>query len=86
MSDQWHYHILFNQGNFTIEELDAARFLTLSAQRLPNYSFNLMPLEEHPYYATVYCNKEIHIKDFGKFDSSRIIPSNDLFDIPYKNK
>ena len=86
MSDQWHYHILFNQGNFTIEELDAARFLTLSAQRLPNYSFDLRSLEEHPYYATVYCNKEIHIKDFGKFDSSRIIPSNDLFDIPYKNK
>ena len=85
-SNQWHYHILFNQGNFTIEELEAARFLTLSAQRLPNYSFNLMPLEEHPYYATVYCTKELHVKDFGMFDSSRIIVSNELFDIKDKNK
>lgn len=85
-SNQWHYHILFNQGNFTIEELETARFLTLSAQRLPNYSFNLMPLEEHPYYATVYCTKELHIKDFGMFDSSRIIASNELFDIKDKNK
>ncbi|MBE6448101.1 MAG: hypothetical protein E7018_02250 [Alphaproteobacteria bacterium] len=85
-SNQWHYHILFNQGNFTIEELETARFLTLSAQRLPNYSFNLMPLEEHPYYATVYCTKELHIKDFGMFDSSRIIVSNELFDIKDKNK
>ena len=34
----------------------------------------------------IYCTKELHIKDFGMFDSSRIIVSNELFDIKDKNK
>lgn len=83
-SDGWHYHILFNAGKWTTEDLQKALDKTSTSLRLPQYSLNLEPINTIEDYTNFYCIKEIRINENGNFYSDRIILSSDLFGLPYK--
>ncbi|MBR6663566.1 MAG: hypothetical protein IKL33_01935 [Alphaproteobacteria bacterium] len=78
-SDRWHYHVLFNHGKYTKQQLEIAMLRTMSALHMPLYCLKLDLISKYPNKVTSYCTKELRIKDYGTFDSSRIIPSTDLF-------
>ena len=82
-SEKWHYHILFNCGQYKDEDLQDALLKTVSALKYPLYTFDLRPIESCPDYVTTYTTKEIRIKDYNQFDSQRIIPSTVLFNVSY---
>ena len=79
--DTWHYHILFNSGDFTIEDLDVALSKTSTIFKLPHYTFCLDEINDDKDKVYSYCTKEIKVYKNGYFDSSRIIPSVDLFNL-----
>lgn len=83
-SDCWHYHILFNAGDLTTEQLETALNETSKHFKLALYSFNLQQIKETEDYTNFYCVKEIKIKENGKFNSDRIILSAELFGLPLK--
>lgn len=78
-SDDWHYHILFNQSKFTEQELQNAILKATIRERLPFYSLELKSIDENMLRVDSYCTKEIKIYWNGKFDSDRIIFSECLF-------
>ena len=82
--EAWHYHILFNQQNFSDDELNTIILKTVTALRLPLYSLKLEPITAHDDYVVSYCSKEIRV-NCNILDSDRIIPSHVLFNIPVKN-
>ncbi len=83
--EAWHYHILFNQQNFSDEELNTAIFKTVTALHLPLYSLKLEPITAYKDYVVSYCSKEMRVVS-DIIDTDRIIPSHVLFDIPVKNQ
>ena len=81
--EAWHYHILFNQQNFSDTELNTAIFKTMIALQLPLYSLVLKPITDYKDYVVSYCSKEMRvISDI--IDTDRIVPSHVLFNIPVK--
>lgn len=82
---EWHYHILFNHGKFTEQDLQNAILSTTGILKLPAYCLDLKPIENQPDTVIAYCIKEIKIYDNNSFDSDRIIFSHDLFQLPHKN-
>ena len=80
----WHYHILFNQGKFTGQELLNAQFKTNIILKLPSYCLELKPIEDFLNIIEAYCTKEIKVFLQKFIDSDRIILSHDLFYLPYK--
>lgn len=83
-SEGWHYHILFNAGIWTTEDLQKALDEATTSLRLPQYSLNLKPINTTDDYTNFYCIKEIRIKENGYFYSDRIILSGDLFAVATK--
>lgn len=79
--DCWHYHILFNSNNFMTKDLDNALSNTANTFKLPLYTFYLDEINDDKDKVYSYCTKEIKVYKNGYFDSSRIIPSNDLFNL-----
>lgn len=79
ISDDWHFHILFNQGKFTEQKLQNAILKVIIRERLPFYSLKLDKIDENMLTVDSYCTKEIKIYWDGKFDSDRIIFSECLF-------
>ena len=79
ISDDWHFHILFNQGKFTEQKLQNAILKVTIRERLPFYSLKLDKIDENMLTVDSYCTKEIKIYWDGKFDSVRIIFSECLF-------
>ena len=79
ISDDWHFHILFNQGKFTEQKLQNAILKVTIRERLPFYSLKLDKIDENMLTVDSYCTKEIKIYWNGKFDSDRIIFSECLF-------
>lgn len=79
ISDDWHFHILFNQGKFTEQKLQNAILKVTIRERLPFYSLKLDKIDENMLTVDSYCTKEIKIYWDGKFDSDRIIFSECLF-------
>lgn len=86
ISKEWHFHILFNQGVFTDEELEFAIIEATVREKLPRYCLKLIPIKNNTTNVENYCTKEMKIYFNGYFDSDRIIFSHDLFNLPYKNK
>ncbi len=82
---EWHYHILFNHGKFTEQDLQNAILSTTGILKLPTYCLDLKPIENQPDTVIAYCIKEMKIYDNNSFDSDRMILSHDLFSLPYKN-
>lgn len=78
-STDWHYHILFNQGKFTEQELQNAVLAATIRENLPFYCLKLDKIDENTLTVDSYCTKEIKIYWNGKFDSDRIIFSECLF-------
>ena len=79
ISDDWHYHILFNQGKFIEQELQNAILKATIRENLPFYCLKLDKIDENMLTVDSYCTKEIKIYWNGKFDSDRIIFSECLF-------
>lgn len=84
-SDDWHYHILLNQGKFTEQELQNAILKTNIKLGLPGYCLELDLIEKHLDKVEKYCTKEMKVYFDDRFDSDRIILSHDLFYLPYNN-
>ena len=78
-SNDWHFHILFNQGKFTKQELQNAVLAATIRENLPFYCLELDKIDENMLRVNSYCTKEIKIYWDGKFDSDRIIFSECLF-------
>ena len=77
----WHYHILLSSLSFREEEL----YKALVVPGMFGYEIDLSPIQNK--YATgIYCTKQLHLDIYGKMvmDTSRIITSYDLFNIPFK--
>ena len=85
LSQEWHFHLLFNHREFTDQELLNAVFDANIRRDLPGYCLELLPIIDDVIRVERYVTKELYIKDFGQFDSDRIILSHDLFHLPYKN-
>ena len=84
-SDDWHYHILLNQGKFEEQELQNAILKTNIKLGLPGYCLKLDLIEKHLDEVEKYCTKEMKVYFDDRFDSDRIILSHDLFYLPYNN-
>ena len=79
----WHYHILLSSLSFKEEEL----YKALVVPGMFEYEIDLSPIQNK--YATgIYCTKQLHLDIYGKMvmDTSRIITSYDLFNIPFTRK
>ena len=79
ISDDWHFHILFNQGKFTAQKLQNAILKATIRENLSFYCLKLDKIDENMLTVDSYCTKEIKIYWDGKFDSDRIIFSECLF-------
>lgn len=84
-SDNWHYHILLNQGKFAEQELQNAILKTNIKLGLPGYCLKLNLIKKHLDEVEKYCTKEMKVYFDDRFDSDRIILSHDLFYLPYNN-
>lgn len=84
ISKDWHFHLLLNSQDFTDIELDIAVLKTILELDLSTYCIRLDKIEDGIAKVESYTLKEIKIKDFSKFDSSKIITSHNLFDISVK--
>ena len=80
-SNDWHFHILFNQRNFTEEELQNAILKANIREKLPFYCLELRKIDTNVINVDSYCTKEINICWNGKFNSDDIIFSENLFNI-----
>ena len=79
ISTEWHFHILFNQRNFTEEELQNAILKANIREKLPFYCLELRKIDTNVINVDSYCTKEINICWNGKFNSDGIIFSENLF-------
>ena len=79
---EWHYHILFNAGEFTTQELSNAILKTTINLQLPFYSLDLKRINDDIVHS--YCTKELKVYINGNLDTDPIILSHDLFGLPYK--
>lgn len=73
ISQEWHFHLLFNGGNFTYSELEATIQSIISKQRLPKYCLQIDKIKDGIAKVEYYTIKEIKVKNYKHFDSDRII-------------
>ncbi len=81
LSQDWHFHILFNQGKYTDEELQNAITKTNLREKLPSYCLDSKPIENNLSLVDFYCSKKMKVYFNNKFDSDRIILSDCLFNL-----
>ena len=81
ISTEWHFHILFNQRNFTEEELQNAILKVNIKEKLPFYCLELKQIQNNLLEVVSYCTKEIKIHWNKKFNNKSIIFSEDLFNL-----
>ena len=79
ISDDWHFHILFNQGKFTEQKLQNAILKVTIRERLPFYSLKLDKIDENMLTVDSYFTKQIKIYWEVKYDTYRRIFSECLF-------
>ena len=84
VSEDWHFHLLFNGGNFTYLELKTAIQNIILKQRLPKYCLQIDEIKDGIAKVEYYTIKEIRVEDYKHFDSDRMILSHDLFNIDIK--
>ena len=81
ISDEWHFHILFNHERFSEQELQNAILKATIREKLPFYCLKLKPIDNNTIHTQTYCIKEMKVYFNNKFDSDRIIFSHCLFGI-----
>ncbi len=81
----WHYHILFYNCKFTMEQLLTALEKTMNYMNLPPETFNLQFITNTADDVYSYCTKETVADINGHFDSTRIILHELLLDLPVKH-
>lgn len=79
----WHFHILFKFDGISIEKIINALAAVEKEMKLSPYSICLDVIDHLPKIVTRYSTKEIHFDMNSKGDTSTIIPSTVLFNIPY---
>lgn len=79
----WHFHILFKFDGISIEKIINALAAVEKEMKLSPYSICLDVIDHLPKIVTKYSTKEIHFDMNSKGDTSTIIPSTVLFNIPY---
>ena len=84
VSEEWHFHVLLNGGNFTYTELETAIQNIILRQNLPAYCLQIDKIKDGIAKVEYYTIKEIRVEDFSKFDSDRMILSHNLFNIDVK--
>lgn len=84
ISKDWHFHLLLNGDNFSYTDLKIAIYRIILKQKLPTYCLQIDKIENGIAKVESYTLKEIKITDFSKFDSDRMILSQDLFNIEKK--
>lgn len=84
ISKDWHFHLLLNGDNFSYTDLKIAIYRIILKQNIPTYCIQLDKIEDGMAKVESYTIKEIKITDFNKFDSDRMILSQDLFNIEKK--
>ena len=84
VSEEWHFHLLFNGGEFTYQELKIATYNIIFKQKLPTYSLQIDEIKDGVAKVECYTIKEIKVTDYNHFDSDRIILSHDLFNLDIK--
>lgn len=76
--------LIINSQDFTDIELDIAILKTIWELNLSTYCIRFDKIEDGIAKVESYTIKEIKITDFNKFDSDRMILSQDLFNIEKK--
>ena len=84
VSEEWHFHLLFNGGKFTYEELKIATYRIILEQKLPAYSLQIDEIKNGVAKVECYMIKEIKVTNYNHFDSDRIILSHNLFNLEVK--
>lgn len=79
----WHFHILFKFDGISVEKIINALVTVEKEMKLSPYSICLDVIDHLPKIVTKYSTKEIHFDMNSKGDTSTIIPSTVLFNIPY---
>jgi hypothetical protein len=81
----WHFHLLLLASKYTTEQLQGAVAETCDYLKLTNgITLDLRPIEYTPDWLYDYCMKELRADGNGRFDSDRLIVSEDLFNLPVK--
>ena len=80
----WHFHILFKFDGISIEKIINALAAVEKEMKLSPYSICLDVIDHLPKIVTKYSTKEIRFNQNSIGDTSTIIPSTYLFDLPYE--
>ena len=79
----WHFHILFKFDGISIEKIINALAAVEKEMQLSSYSICLDVIDHLPKIVTRYSTKEIRFNQNSIGDTSTIIPSTVLFNVPY---
>lgn len=79
----WHFHILFNFDGIGVEKIINALFAVEEKMKLSSYSICLDTIDHLPEIVIKYSTKEVKFDMNNIGDTSTIIPSTVLFNIPY---
>ncbi len=81
-SGLWHFHIIFNQGQFEAWHLWLALNNTINKFKWPDYSMHLDIMHADKSKVVSYCLKEVKVNYHGHFESNCFIFSDELFNFP----
>ena len=79
----WHFHILFKFDGISIEKIINALAAVEEEMKLSSYSICLDTIDHLPEIVIKYSTKEVKFDMNNIGDTSTIIPSTVLFNIPY---
>lgn len=79
----WHFHILFNFDGIGVEKIINALVAVEEEMKLSSYSICLDTIDHLPEIVIKYSTKEVKFDMNNIGDTSTIIPSTVLFNIPY---
>lgn len=79
----WHFHILFNFDGIGVEKIINALVAVEEKMKLSSYSICLDTIDHLPEIVIKYSTKEVKFDMNNIGDTSTIIPSTVLFNIPY---
>lgn len=80
----WHFHILFRLDGFDEERMIKALETVEIKMKLSWYNICIDTIDHLPQTVTKYSTKEVRFNQNNIGDTSTIIPSTYLFDLPYE--
>lgn len=85
-SDTYHFHLLLNSKDYTIDVLENVWENVKKTLSLSDYCIDIKPIDECTDETVLsYCAKEIEVYYYNKMNSDKIMFSEDLLNLPYKN-